>query len=314
MPHVSAPIVLVTGQPGVGKTTLCSKISDALRANGTPTTGFLTEERRAPLPGKGRLGFDVVCLKSGERASLAQVGTDAPTVGKYTVTIDKFEALALPILTRLLRQPKGQAIVIDEIGKMEMFSSKFVASMRKLLHRPHSPVLCTVAVRGRGFVEEVKRLPGVQIVTVTKANRNVLLSHILAILEGTSTAEHTQITTTLQAQPQHQQQRLRSVAPCQIYVAATLSPLVSSKEWEDIQCVVVWFGDTDLRANDNASLHSWPEKWLQRCINSGENQNTVVPVYVWRRNVIAARSPLQRKFLVSVSVSVSASTQPVLNM
>jgi nucleoside-triphosphatase len=46
--------------------------------------------------------------------------------------------------------------VVDEIGKMECLSERFVASMRRLL-AGKVPVVATIARRGGGFIAEVKR-------------------------------------------------------------------------------------------------------------------------------------------------------------
>lgn len=55
--------------PGVGKTTLVLKASEALRSSGLQVEGFYTEEVRE---GAGRIGFDVVTVR-GERGRLARL-------------------------------------------------------------------------------------------------------------------------------------------------------------------------------------------------------------------------------------------------
>ena len=69
-------IVLITGQPGVGKTTLIKKLHDKLCLNETLKLflrgGFYTEEVRSS--SHERIGFDVVDLKQpSSRARLARV-------------------------------------------------------------------------------------------------------------------------------------------------------------------------------------------------------------------------------------------------
>jgi nucleoside-triphosphatase len=71
------------------------------------------------------------------------------------------------------------AFLIDEIGKMECHCPQFVATMRRLLGEP-VPVLATIALRGGGFIAEVKSRPDVQIVEVTQANRQALPGQIAA--------------------------------------------------------------------------------------------------------------------------------------
>ncbi|MBI2218916.1 MAG: hypothetical protein HYU51_16645 [Candidatus Rokubacteria bacterium] len=47
-------------------------------------------------------------------------------------------------------------VAVDEIGKMECLSRAFVEAVRALLDTA-MPVVATVAARGGGFIEEVKR-------------------------------------------------------------------------------------------------------------------------------------------------------------
>ena len=71
------------------------------------------------------------------------------------------------------------AFLIDEIGKMECHCPQFIAAMRRLLDGP-VPVVATIALRGGGFIAEVKNRPDVQIVEVTQANRQALPGQIAA--------------------------------------------------------------------------------------------------------------------------------------
>ena len=62
--------VLLTGYPGVGKTTLCRKVYEILKGKGIKVQGFYTEDVRSSQKGK-RVGFDVVTI-DGRRGPLAR--------------------------------------------------------------------------------------------------------------------------------------------------------------------------------------------------------------------------------------------------
>ena len=64
-------------------------------------------------------------------------------------------------------------LVIDEIGKMECCSGVFVEAVARALDSPVA-VLATIAVRGGGFIEEVKRRADVEIMPVSPGNREGL--------------------------------------------------------------------------------------------------------------------------------------------
>lgn len=85
-----------------------------------PLSGFYTEEVRG-VDGQ-RTGFDIVSICGSRRGQLARENTSfkGPKVGKYTVLVDEFESIAIPILqTKNLKA--GQILFIDEIGKHIFF-------------------------------------------------------------------------------------------------------------------------------------------------------------------------------------------------
>jgi len=184
------PGVLLSGLPGVGKSTACRRIVDLCQARGLRVEGFLTEELRE---GRSRVGFDLVGLgaDAGRRAPLARVGDGpGPRVGRYSVSLGEFEALALPVLDRIAAASAAgekTVCIVDEIGKMELFSSGFVARVRQLLAaqttRP-APVLFTVALNGGGLIAESKRAPGFSYVELNHSNRDGAPADIFARLFG----------------------------------------------------------------------------------------------------------------------------------
>ncbi|MEM2688058.1 MAG: nucleoside-triphosphatase, partial [Thermoproteota archaeon] len=81
--------ILVTGRPGIGKTTLVSKLAQMLRERGVSVGGMITYETRE----KGvRTGFLVEDLKTGLKGLMASVNYDSgPRVGKYFVSVAEIE-------------------------------------------------------------------------------------------------------------------------------------------------------------------------------------------------------------------------------
>jgi nucleoside-triphosphatase len=110
---------LATGTPGVGKTTIVHTLCKQL-ASFNPG-GFYTEEMRK---GGIRKGFALVSL-DGKRSVLSHVNVkSSDRVGKYGVDVKSFETF---LDSLHLKGTAGSLLVMDEIGKMECFSTAFVS-------------------------------------------------------------------------------------------------------------------------------------------------------------------------------------------
>jgi nucleoside-triphosphatase len=160
--------------PGCGKTTAVTKIVASLKnAN---LTGFYTKEIHQ---NNIRKGFRWTTL-AGETGILAHVDIKGPfKVGKYGVDVAGFEKSVLSVIDP--ETTDADLFVIDEIGKMECFSQKFIAAVRRLLVSDAS-LLATVARKGAGLIRQAKNHPGIKICNLTPDNRDKTVDGILQIL------------------------------------------------------------------------------------------------------------------------------------
>jgi nucleoside-triphosphatase len=130
--RIRRSVLLLTGVPGIGKTTVIRRVAERLK--GRKLGGFYTEEIRED---GDRRGFRLVGFDGTERVIAHVSFPKARRVGKYGVDVG-----AIDEATELLADdPAVQVYLVDEIGKMECLSERFVAAVRTLLsdQSPLSP-------------------------------------------------------------------------------------------------------------------------------------------------------------------------------
>ena len=167
-------LLLLTGVPGVGKTTVIRRVAGLLA--GQRVAGFYTEELRV---GGQRQGFRLIGF-DGQQGLIAHV--DFPKrhrVGKYGVDVSALDRLAEATLAP---DPATAVFLVDEIGKMECLSPRFVATMRKVLASDNT-VVATVSQKWAGFMAEIRRREDSPLWEVTRRNRDRLPARVMAWLK-----------------------------------------------------------------------------------------------------------------------------------
>lgn len=166
--------ILLSGPPGCGKTTAVIRIVEQLDPRNA--VGFYTHEIRIDAVRKG-FGWKRL---DGPEGTLAHIDIRGPLkVGKYGVDVAGFERRVVPVLDAA--NAGAELFVIDEIGKMECLSKKFVDAVQLLL-ASNKCVLATVAQKGHGFIQEVKSRPDVTLLNLTRSRCAETIDEILQML------------------------------------------------------------------------------------------------------------------------------------
>ena len=167
---------LLTGQPGTGKTNLIKQAIAGMRGS---AGGFYTEEIRS----QGvRQGFRLVTL-DGQDTILAHVDIDSPyRVSKYGVDVDSLERVGVSALRKAAQQ--YDLVIIDEIGKMELFSANFRQTVGQIIDSGKR-VLGTIMLSPNPVADAIKHHPQVNLVTVTRANHQQVLAELQHWLNAT---------------------------------------------------------------------------------------------------------------------------------
>ncbi len=134
--------------------------------------GFTTVEVRK---GGQRIGFDIVAV-DGARGVLARKDLVSPyRVSRYGVNKDDLESIGIPAIERAVTA--SELVVMDEIGRMELCSDRFMHAVRAALDSP-VPVLGTIQDRRNTFLDAVRGRDDIRVITVTEFNREDLVETI----------------------------------------------------------------------------------------------------------------------------------------
>lgn len=171
--------ILLTGPPGIGKTTAIRKVvgeycNTPLRR--MKIGGFYTQEIRE---GRERKGFLIKTLE-GQEGILAHM--DHPsryTVGRYGVNLEGLEKVAVPAIYKAIEE--GKIIVVDELGRMELYSPEFQKAVIKALDSPNL-FLGVIQIRRNPFLDGIREREDVRIIPITHKNRDSVPDEILSTL------------------------------------------------------------------------------------------------------------------------------------
>jgi len=181
-------IVVLSGESGCGKTTLCARVVALAQARGLVVAGVLTPPRLAD---GCKVGLDVEDIRTGQCRPLAEAGaepgrsiagsTDGPATESW-----HFHADGLVWGTLVLRHATPcDLLVVDELGPLELIRDQGWTVGLDLL-RAGRYRLALVVVRPELLRHLQERLDRREllILTMTEANRDTVFEQITALLGG----------------------------------------------------------------------------------------------------------------------------------
>lgn len=152
--------ILLTGRNRSGKTTLLLKLIG--RANNK--RGLVAQEVRKD---GERIGFDLVDSE-GNTSPLARTGKQTPyPVGRYFVDVEALDSFIEPLFTF---GPK-ELLYIDEIGQMQLYSSRFKELVTEYLDADNDCICTITSIYEDEFVKSVRGRQGILTCEVTPDNR-----------------------------------------------------------------------------------------------------------------------------------------------
>lgn len=153
----------LTGEPGSGKTTIISKVSNLVRSKGYTVGGIISKEKRD----KGiRTGFILCDLSSGYTDILASTtGKFGPKMGRYRINLNALSNLGVQALLHAAEH--SDLIVCDEIGPIELFSPEFKRAI-KIIMSSGKPIIGVIhRLIPDPIVINIKDSPDVEIIDIS---------------------------------------------------------------------------------------------------------------------------------------------------
>lgn len=173
--------LLITGRPGVGKTTFLKEIISVLLKKKLRLDGFYTEEIRE---NQKRVGFRIMNIQGQEEGILSHSGlTSRYRIGKYRVDVDKMDEIVEKI-RRSIKSEKIDVVIIDEIGPMELYSENFKGFIINMLKRNAPVVIGTIKEKCLHLLEEWEVSDMVEIKKITERERKAFDKLASEIITG----------------------------------------------------------------------------------------------------------------------------------
>jgi len=142
--------IVITGRPGVGKTTLIERVVAELSL---PTGGMITREIRKC---DHRVGFSVIDIATKREGTLAHIHQrNGPRMGRYRVNLHDLEEIGVAAIDNALSA--GSIVVIDEIGPMEITSPKFIPAVERVVASDAQFIISTHAKLDHPLIHRLRQ-------------------------------------------------------------------------------------------------------------------------------------------------------------
>jgi len=161
---LNSPKFLITGNPGVGKTTLILQLAEYYEKICT-VNGFYTREIRQS--GR-RIGFGIKTFGGVEKILAHVEWASRYRVGRYGISVSNLDE----VLQTIQSHPKPPDIwIIDEIGKMESYSQRFQLFIEKVFGE-NTTVIATIAKSAGGWISTIRQRNDIMLLELEYANRD----------------------------------------------------------------------------------------------------------------------------------------------
>ncbi len=162
--------IIITGRPGVGKTTLIESVTSELPI---PIGGMITKEIRKC---GHRVGFSIIDLASRLEGVLAHIHQpNGPKIGRYRVNLNDLRNIGIGAIDRAVEEQR--LVVVDEIGPMEITSPSFIPAVKRVIESNLPFIISTHANLNHPFIHSLRQQ--FCLYRVKTGNRDQLVKRII---------------------------------------------------------------------------------------------------------------------------------------
>jgi nucleoside-triphosphatase len=169
--------ILITGPPGVGKTTLLENIKNFLVDQGVVVGGIFCPEIRSD--GK-RIGFSIIDIMDQKQGILAKKDLSGPKVGNYGVHLEDLNNIGVHALKKAIQI--ADYILIDEIAPMELKSPEFIAAVKKSFNSSKTVIAVVHQKSNHKLIQEIKNRDDIILFELDRDSMDIIYSKIRGLL------------------------------------------------------------------------------------------------------------------------------------
>lgn len=169
-------IILLTGEPGVGKSTLIEKL---VKQYAEPASWVVTAG--IPRPEGGRAGFSALNSEGVTRTISHKTDIDSDVIiGENHVDLEAVEAMFATALENALTN-NDTLTIVDEIGPIQLLSPAFTNTLHRVFAEG-ADLVATIHYSDERL-RKYRESPGVLLIQVSKESRDELVDILLLILK-----------------------------------------------------------------------------------------------------------------------------------
>ncbi len=176
--------ILLSGMPGIGKSTILEKVLEQLRKQNQQVMGCIVKEMQT---NQVRSGFKIHYFPSSKETVLASCEHQfsSQQISKFSVNIDALENELIPFMHEMSESKTYDMLIFDEIGRMQSLSPQFIPAVDSIMHSNKS-LIATIVYDDEMWARKYKDNQNIFFIVANQNNRDFIATLINRMLLSTA--------------------------------------------------------------------------------------------------------------------------------